>query len=477
MRRFLEAAKQFIFHGVLIGKLGGLFLGAVFLAGGVFWWQYLAIEQPFYINHDWPNVYYYLNVIIEALASGQLPLHVSVAIQGTDKFLANPETPLSPQSLLLGVLAPKPFVLANLLVLYTVGFVGVYKLAKEFSLSAFSFLVFFLLFNFNGHLLAHISVGHYMWVSYYLLPFVLLFSSRLVRGIDTTANRAWLALSLFAMVLQGGVHLFIFCIMFLFLVAVWSPAARKALLISLAYATVLSLCRLAPAMLVYFYRSWTSGYPSLLELVRSLVVITPDNQYLIRETGFWEYNLYIGIVGAFFLLLFGIWPLVRGRVVQPQFRRLALPLLLMSLLSLGYIYQSFAEFIDIAFLKIERVPARFLIIPFAYLLLLATIQFNRWLQKQSLSIPAAVASLAALAYGSERLVFHARVWRLRAMTVRYLQDGEPGELLHSLRLVPGDDMQYYLVLAIAWAISLTFLVYLIVKVRKTAQTRRQIRSN
>lgn len=408
----------------------------------------------------------------EALVSGQLPLHVSVAIQGTDKFLANPETPLSPQSLLLAVLAPKPFVLINLLLLYVLGLAGTYKLAKESSLSPLSFLVFFLLFNFNGHLLAHISVGHYMWVAYYLLPFVLLFSSRLVLGKDSFAARAWLALALFGMVLQGGVHVFIFCAMFLVLVAAWSPAARKPLLISLGYATLLSLCRLAPATLVYFYRSWTSGYPTLLELLRALTVITPDNLYLVRETGLWEYNLYIGVLGLAFLLYFGVWPLLRRKLQPHRLQQLAIPLLVMSLLSLGGIYQSLAEFADIEFLKIERVPARFLIIPFVFLLLLATLQFNRWLRSRTPSLPALAASLAALLYGAERLLFHARVWRLRAIGLRYLQDSPPGELIHSLRLLPGNEPPYYAVLAVAWGISLAFLVYLVAEMRGTAHSRR-----
>src|SRR5690606_33941765 len=147
----------------------------------------------------------------------------------------------------------------------------------------------------------------------------------------------------------------------------------------------------------------------------ALTVITPDNLYLVRATGFWEYNLYIGAAGLLFLLLFGVWPLLqRQRVLPHPLRQLALPLLLLTLLSLCSIYQSVAEFSDIAIFRIERVPARFLILPFTYLLLVATLQFNRWLRTRALTAPVVIASLATLLYGSERLLFNARVWRLCA---------------------------------------------------------------
>src|SRR5918994_4791687 len=84
------------------------------LAGWVGFWNLGALELS---SHDWPKEAYYLDVLREALVDLRLPFYVPVDLQGTSRFLAIPEWPLSPQILLLPLLGNGAFVMLNCLLL------------------------------------------------------------------------------------------------------------------------------------------------------------------------------------------------------------------------------------------------------------------------------------------------------------------------------------------------------------------------
>ena len=180
----------------------------MYIIGIVHWVLFFDLGRIKFNVHDWGLVAHYLRGLQQAVITGQLPLHVLPATDFTvtERFLANPEIPLSPQMLLLSLMDLGPFVLANTLFLYSVGFVGLYALAKRFKLSVFGFALLFLLLVFNGHITAHLGVGHSMWIAYFLTPFlVLLIADAAERG----ANWRWpvlVSLVLFAILLQGGCH-------------------------------------------------------------------------------------------------------------------------------------------------------------------------------------------------------------------------------------------------------------------------------
>ena len=78
--------------------------------------------------------------------------------------------PISPQVLLLRFLDPATYVLVNIWIFYAIGFLALLLLRRRYHLSLAAFLPMYLLFSFNGHITAHLVVGHLEWVGYFLLP-------------------------------------------------------------------------------------------------------------------------------------------------------------------------------------------------------------------------------------------------------------------------------------------------------------------
>ena len=118
---------------------------------------------------------------------------MSSTLVTTDPYLACPDTLLSPQALLLLFLEPGPFMLANVLFMYTLGWVGMLLIRRRYHLALVPFTALLLLFNFNGHITAHLAVGHSEWVGYFILPFFVLLVLILVdpEGDSATAKVGW----------------------------------------------------------------------------------------------------------------------------------------------------------------------------------------------------------------------------------------------------------------------------------------------
>src|SRR5262245_20762907 len=146
------------------GRRDEWLLGVLFLAGAVHWLLFFGLPPrlPAGVG-DWAKERRYYTVLGEAVREVRVPYFVSRPIQETRKFLAIPEVVWSPQVLLLGVLDVETYVAAQTVLLYTAGFIGCLWLRRRYSLSALPFTLLFLLFNFNGHVTAHLAVGHSMW--------------------------------------------------------------------------------------------------------------------------------------------------------------------------------------------------------------------------------------------------------------------------------------------------------------------------
>ena len=107
----------------------------------------------------------------EAILRAELPLHLSApAVEDgvTLRFLSSPDQILSPQIFLLPWLDIGHFVLLQDFLLFSLGFWALLLLSRRFELSLLAFTILFTLFNFNGHILAHASVGHANWAGYFL---------------------------------------------------------------------------------------------------------------------------------------------------------------------------------------------------------------------------------------------------------------------------------------------------------------------
>lgn len=403
--------------GALAERLG---LAGLFLAGVLHWMLFLGtpgelLRGPTFTHEDWPKELHYLEVLQQAVREGRVPFYISRPIH-TRKFLALPEASWSPQALFLRWIEPGPFVLLNTLILFSLGFAGCLLLKRRLGLSFPSFAFFFLLFAFNGHITAHLAVGHSMWSGYFLLPFFFLFALDLVEARSRRAPLL-LAVVLFGLSLQGALHIFTWCVLLLLLLAAFDRARAGAVFEALLWAFALSACRLVPAYFLMNRKEQTfiSGIPSLPDLWHALLSLRgfaePRRGGFFGDLNWWELDTYLGPVGVGLLLVFALrrW---RAGPSRPCFG-LGGPLAVLAVLSLGDLY-AVINVLPLPLLNAERVSSRFLVVPVLGLALVAAVEMDRWWQQPRRSLAKAGLGLALVALAASLAVHSAR-WRIERL--------------------------------------------------------------
>ena len=285
----------------------------MFISGAVLWSIFLNRGSIPFDYHDWAEINAPRVAFAgDAAREGMLPLHMpdgSALRNLTDRYMSIPDVLLTPQLLLMRWVDTGRFMLVNLLLLYSVGFAGLVWLKQKYRLSGFLFTILFLLFNFNGHIVAHLSVGHYTWVGYFLLPW---FFILLIKLEETPPARYWRWLSLMAgllffLFLQGSFHQYLWCLLFMgfYVLANW----RKALPVigGAFFSGLLLLVRFLPVTLLFgqFDIEFRGGYPRPWHIFSALMIerLPAELKEPINfnsNLGFWEFDLYVGIAGFFF---------------------------------------------------------------------------------------------------------------------------------------------------------------------------------
>jgi hypothetical protein len=396
-----------------------LYAGGIALWGVFFQWGKFPVTF-----HDWAEVtaprLYFLK---DAITHGIPPLHISnpSALGGiTDRYLSIPDTFFSPQAVLLTFVSVASFVLINQILLYTVGFIGLLWFERKFSLSPMAFTVLFLLFNFNGHVLSHFAVGHDTWGGYFLFPWFVMLVISLLEGRRSWKWVASMALLLLVMLLQGSFHQFVWCLIFLGFLALASWKNFLPIVSAAVFSVGISLVRLLPpALLLSQFGNkypYMGGYPTVGDLWSSMTTIRLPGvytypPYVQLSLGSWEFDLYVGLLGVAFLLVFGVYFWWKNRSEDGHFNVLALPLLAVAILSIGDVYQ-IVRALHIPLLDGERVSSRIISLPFVFLVILASIEFQRWLTKTRLSKPIYTAQLAILFIGAADLFKNFNTWKL-----------------------------------------------------------------
>ena len=454
---------------------------ALILAGAVHWVVLLdrgGFQGPPVTLEDWPKEYRYLAVLQQAVREGRVPFFLTEPIIFSRKYLAIPETCLSPQALLLAVLPPGPFVLANVLILYGAFVGGMELIRRRYALSLVPFAFLFLLAGVSGHVSAQMAVGHSMWTGALLLPFVLLGTCALVEDDASRATPLWLALALLAILLQGALHVFAACVLFLLLLAAFNPSRARAVALTLAWTAALGGVRLLPAVFVARRRepAFLTGFPSLVDLARGLLTILPPEAP--KHGGFfgrispWEYDLYVGPAGVAFLMV-GVWLAFRGFEALPAGaeRRLYGPMAVMAILAYGDA-GVLLDLSGVPLLSAERVTTRLLALPLLLLALLAAIRVERALRSAgTVARGVALAGLLALAAG---LAAHTWSWRVAALRERLPQRrGVIDVRIADAPAAPtGSDRAYVLLVRAGAALSLASSLALGLRLRRAAQRER-----
>jgi hypothetical protein len=422
--------------------------------------------------HDWPKEWQYYTILKQAITEKTIPLHTNPNPNAPERFLSNPETVLSPQVLSLCFLEPGQFVLVNALLLFSIGFLGMWLIKKRYKLSPITFGVLFLLFSFNGHIVSHVSVGHSMWFGYYLLPYFML---QLFRLLDHDYDHKWplvMGLILFGITLQGSIHFYVWCVMLLLILFVILRPHRIPILKSLIASVLLAAHRLLPAALVFAEdkRRFFPGYINLTDILSALVKdISPFEAISGRLVGWWELDHYVSLAGFVFILLFGFYPLYASKGEEKglsKFQPLYIPMMIMMILSVSYLYQPIHS-LPIPLVGLERVPSRFLIMPVLIVIFIAIISAQGRLSTKAQSVTQRFIGLGLFIIMAHDIMRHVRIWRVDNFA-RALPDPDR-VFVGDIQILNQPDPVYVWIIGISTLITVITIIYAIIRLIRSAR--------
>ncbi|MBQ4511446.1 MAG: hypothetical protein II969_00530 [Anaerolineaceae bacterium] len=345
----------------------------------------ILVSWGFFLNwgnipfdfHDWAEVNApRLAFLKDAITKGRLPLHMpdSSALRGvTDRYMALPDVILSPQVLLLRWMSVGTFILVHTWLMIALGFWGLLRLKRRFSLSLLSFTWIALLYFFNGHMLSHYAVGHVTWGGAFLLSWFAELVFGLIDGEKSVVWETKMAFLLFFIFLQGSFHQFVWCVIFLGFTAISNWKLFFPILRSGIAAGLLSAVRIIPPAMQMgaFDDDFLGGYRTPVQILNAFIkIIRPEDSLDQAKTGavlgWWEFDIYIGMTGLVLIgLALAAWLLIRNR--EFGFPSLICPVAVLTLFSFRNLYM-IMRFFRIPLFSGERVSSRFLLLPFIFVM-------------------------------------------------------------------------------------------------------------
>jgi len=469
----LERATEFFTNPTLPPRfqwLSTVWLAILYMLGIFLWGYFLNWGRGPFNYHDWADINApRLAFLKDAVSQGVLPLHISdiaPLAYVTDRFMVVPDAILSPQIWLLKYMDIGIFVMVNNWLLYSVGFWGLVTLKKRFQLSLFTFSILFLLFNFNGHILAHISVGHITWWGSFLFSWFAVFVFDLIENKTGWIWVAKISVLLFALYLQGAYHQFIWSILFLGLLVIAIPAKTLDILKAIGFSLALSMVRILPPTLHLgeFDNKFIGGYPLFVSLWNALVKIEIPNDITIntgltKPIGLWEYTLYVGLLAGAFLVVFGIIRPLSNISVNSAYRALLIPSLILMVISLGKIYQYVRLAFPIPLFTGERIASRFIGLSFVFVLTLAVIELQHWLNSAQLSGLTRLFLILSSVFSVHDMWMNYRLWRIADASQKF--EAKPFNPLNWFVANRYNDLEYIQILWLGLGISLISLGLLI----------------
>jgi hypothetical protein len=172
----------------------------------------------------------------------------------------------------------------------------------------------------------------------------------------------------------------------------------------------------------------------------------------------WELDLYIGVVGAGFLLFFGLFRWLKNRSNGAILPELLLPLFGMVFLSIGDVYNLVMR-IPFPLIDAERVSSRIISLPFVFFLIFAAVEFQRWLDdtgRQAIALR--IAQLGLLGILINDLWLHIKLWQPTNVVLN-----SPKESVNlAIKVVANHpDAPYFTVLIIGASVSLITLLFIL----------------
>jgi len=444
----------------------GLYFAGIFLWGKFFSWGNAPLDY-----HDWVGITLpRLAMLQDAFRAGVFPFHVqeTAALHDiTDRFLVLPDVITTPQTLLLLFVNLNTFVFIDILLHFTIGMLGLLWVRSQKCLSMFSFTILFLLFNFNGYILAHYSVGHFTWGGYFLFPIVF---GLIFKFTSEEVGWRWTALlssALFYIVLSGGQHHYVWILLFISPLILTSGKKAKWILLVILLSGLLSAVRLLPpalALSIFEKKqnfNFVLGYPSIQHLIQAMVLPTvpvesPMTIFDLNsfEENIWEFNFYVGLLGTVYIFYFGIYHWFKEHF--KEYAQFCLPVFFVLFLSIGSNYWIIRN-TGIPLFGSERVAARMAAVPITFLIILAVMFFQRWIELRYKRIPILAASGIFLVLMVTDLWENLKLWRI-SNRANYFQPIRL-DLAGSVSTNHADPL-YFNVLAIGLGITVATAIFL-----------------
>lgn len=457
-----EALDAILFHDPATNiqrRIHSALLLLLFLTGIAHWVGFFNGGELALTAYDWIKEDAYLDTLRAAQVNAEIPWRWNTAFyHDTRDFLANPETILTPDILLLRWLPNGLFILLHVLLFYSIGFLACMLIANRLNISLAPFSAFWLLFNFNGHLTAHLGVGHLQWAGYFLLPVFFLVLSGLIQAQRGPRSKAGIypltmGLLLGLLFLNGSFHFAIFCTMFMLIALCWRMTMAPGVAIAILIGGLLGFGRLLPALLWIPSRDLLyAGYPSFGTLIDAMTMLrghelmVPDELY--TPSTWWELDLYLGFTGTTISIIALI--AVSRRKAPSDLLPIFAAAGVLLLFSLGHVYTLIQQ-LPVPFADVERVPTRFIVMP----LVLALILVMKGLDELLCAWPKITKPglLIALPFIGYELYLHSSYWRVGRIESTHAQVTKP-----ILSIASDPDTAYALSIGLGWLVSVVVLV-------------------
>ncbi len=457
-----------------------IWIGTLVLAGAILWgiffnWGKVPIDYM-----DWAEVWAVrLQAWRDALLHNTLPFHLSdiAAMRTTnDRYFAVADMVSSPQVILLKWLEVGAYAFVNNLILYGISAYFLLVIRKKYNLSLFAFAFLFLLFQFNGFLVTHLSIGHLSWGGYYLFPAFVLLLLELLEG-----NRGWgwvtkMSVVFFFMFMQGSFHHLVWCFIVLGIVAIIRWRHFFQIFKAITFTILLSMWRVIPAFWGKFSDfsqgiDFLGGFPNFFNILKAMIYnSTPDMalplQVFNSNLGYWEFDIFTGIVGMFIIFGFGFFAMTYWGYKQREFPYLLVPVMALTFLSIDDNFLK-VMFYNPVLVSSERVASRMIGLALVILIILAAIYYQKSLNGIKQNFIIQIPQLVALTVLVYELGLHTLRWSVKNA---FLAFGVTPRDLSRIHVSNHADPQYFTMLGIGLLVTILSAAFLVwVNRKKSSQ--------